>query len=319
MLNWILIFFIIVILLLVCLYNIINANEDKALFFPSKRKGWKPKVPYREVFLNVKDRNDVCYRKDRKKNQEYIVCWHFNNFPGKKCCIFSHGNSGNLSHRQYIVDMCTDLKLNLLIYDYRGFGESDSYPSKKFIKEDAEIAFEYLTKHCAIPNKEIIIWGESLGGLAAVWTAHKYECGGLILFSTFSSLDDAITYRYKKGGTKTAAKLLTDFLSFRMDMLPLKHYLRKVKCPVVVVHSEEDTMIPYACSKINFHSIRHKKKLHVKIKGDHSSPNITSDQLKKIFDFCELPLDDLSSDVDITELLQDLRGFAKKHNNFMSF
>ena len=243
MLNWFLIFIVIVVLLLVFVYNVINQNEDKAIFYPTRRKLWKPDVPYKEVYLNVDDETDVCSASERKSGKNYICGWHFNNFPGKACAYFSHGNSGNISHREYIIKMCHKLKMNLFVYDYRGYGESSSFPHKTFMREDGETGYKYLRNYCNIPSKAIIVWGESIGGCAATHIASKYNCGGLILLSTFSSLDDVITYRYK-GMTKTAAKFLTDFLSLRMDMIPNKHCLREVKCPVVVIHSPKDTMIP---------------------------------------------------------------------------
>lgn len=94
MLKWLLIFIIIVILVLIYFYNVINQNEDKALYYPSKKCVWKPKYSYKTVFMNVNDRKDICYSsKDKKKNEEYISGWHFGNFKGKKTVIFSHGTS----------------------------------------------------------------------------------------------------------------------------------------------------------------------------------------------------------------------------------
>jgi len=318
MLKWFFIFIIIVVLLLIYIYNVINANEDKAIFYPTKRKLWKPDIPYKKVFINVNDENDVCNSKERKEGQEYICGWFFNNHPNKPTSLFSHGNSGNISHRSYIINLCHKLKVNLFVYDYRGYGESTGFPHKTFMREDGEAAYKYLRYYCNIPSKEIIVWGESIGGCAATHISSKYNCGGLILLSTFSSLDDAITYRYK-GMKKTAAKFLTDFLSIRMDMIPNKECLQEVKCPVVIIPSPKDTMIPYICTLNNNRSIKHKHKLHIKIKGDHSSPQITSNQLKKAFDFIKLPLNDLSSDVDISGMLKDLTHFARKNNNFMRF
>ena len=91
-----------------------------------------------------------------------------------------------------------------------------------------------------------------------------------------------------------------------------------VKCFVAIIHSVEDEMIPYKCSWINYNSIPHSNKMHIKIKGGHSSPNIKSEQLLELFNFCDLSLSNMSSDVDISEMLENLRTYAEKHNNFMS-
>ena len=317
MLKWVLIFFIILVLLLILIYNIINQNESKALYFPSKRRVWKPKVNYKSVYINVNDSYDVVYdRKDRKKNAEYISGWHFDNFKNAKTIMFCHGNTGNITNRKYIIDICTKFKLNLFVFDYRGFGESSSHPNKLALREDGELAYEYLHHTCKIPNRKIIIWGESLGGLPAAYAASKFNCGGLILICTFSSLDEILTYRFE-GTSKAAAEFLTTLLSYKIDMIPVKNYLVDVRCPVAIVHSSKDEMIPYACSWINYHSIKHSNKLHIRIKGRHASPDIKSDQLREIFEFCELSLDDLSSDVNISDMLENLRTVAERYNNFM--
>ena len=319
--KWILIVVLIVILILVFIYNVVNANEDKVLFHPCRRMVWRPKVDYNSVYLNVNDRSDVCYegykerkQREKKTGEEYIHGWHFKNYPNAKTIMFAHGNNKNLSYRQYIIDICTKFKLNLFLFDYRGYGKSSGFPHKYFLREDGEIAYEYLHYHCRIPHEKILVWGESLGGITAVWTASKYKCGGLILFSCFSSLDDALTYRFK-GGSRTAVRWLTNLLACKLDVIPVKEYLYKVRCPVAIVHSTEDEMLPFACSWINYHSIQHSNRMHLKIKGKHAGPHITSNQFRKIFNFFDLSLSNLSSDVDISEIVEDLKTVGEKINN----
>jgi len=315
MLNWLIIFFIVVILILIYIYNVINQNEDKALYFPSKKCVWKPNYSYKTVFMNVNDRKDICFSsKDKKRKEEYISGWHFDNFKGKKTIIFIHGTSGNITHRKYLINMCKKFKLNVLLFDYRGYGKSDSFPHKLFLREDAEIAYEYLHYVCKIPHEDIIIWTESLGCISGAYLSTKYNSGGLILFSGFSSLDDIVNYRLK-GYSRTASRFLTTLLSYKMDFLSVKDYIPEIKCPIVIIHSENDEIVPYECSKINFNRIKHNDKLFIKIEGGHSSPKIKASQLKKIFSFCSLP-NNFSSGT-IKYVLKDLETFAQKHNNFI--
>ena len=203
MINWILIFFILLILVMIIVYNVINQNEKHALYYPSKKKVWKPDIKYKTVYMNVDDLNDVVYSdKKRKTKSEYISTWYFNNFPGAKTIMFCHGNTGNITHRQYIINICHRFGLNLIVFDTRGFGKSDGVPHKFFLREDGEIVYNFLRHHEDVPAEEIIIWAESLGCVAGVWTASRHKCGGLILLCSFSSLDDAIGHRFK-GKSKT--------------------------------------------------------------------------------------------------------------------
>ena len=316
MIQWLIVAIILIFLLFIYVYNIINQNEEKLLFYPSKKNNkWRPRQKYENLYLNINDKNDIVrHEKDKNPNESYIHCWHFHNFPGRKHNIFNHGTSGNLHNRQYIIEMCERFKMNLFIFDYSGYGESCGTPDKILLRENTETVYDYLHKVCRIPNENLVIWTESLGCLSGAYLCSKYKLGGLILLSAFSSLDD-ILHHHLDGYKQTGAKLLTKVLGTQMDFLPVKDYLKDVKCPVVVVHSEEDEIIPYECAKINYRSIPHKNKLFVKIEGGHSCPKIKTKQLRKIFRFCDLPDDCGSNTVD--HMLKNLETYAKRHNNFM--
>ena len=317
MYQWFLIFILILILIFIAFYNFLKYTEDKVLYYPSKKCVYTPDIPYHQVYINVNDPKDVVYKsKDKCKNCEYISGWHFNNYKGAKTILFCHGNTGNISHRKYIIDICNKFGLNLFVFDYRGYGKSDSFAYKTFFKQDGEAAYEYLNQYCYIPSNEIIVWGESIGGYCASWIASQYKCKSLILMCTFSSLSDILAYKCDGAGRK-AVQVLTSLSSYSSDMLNIKYHLSNVRCPVVIIHSRKDELVPYACSWINYNSIRHENKLHIKIKGTHSSPYIKSYQFKDVFNFCDLNLEGCDENLDVSEMLKDLRTFAKKHNNFM--
>ncbi len=315
MIQWFFVFILVLILIFIIFYNILKWTEDKVLYYPSKKCIWKPQCNYAQVYMNVHNYEDICYssRKKKKKN-EYISGWHFDNFPGNKTVLFCHGNTGNISHREYIVDLCYKMKLNLFVFDYRGFGKSDGFAYKTFFKEDACAAYDYLRHHCDISHKKIIVWGESIGGLSASWIASKYKCAALILMCTFSGLDDILNFQFDGHGEK-AVKVLTGLASYKNDMLHIKEYIKNVKCPIVIIHSKDDELIPYKCSWVNYHNINHDNKLHIKIKGKHASPHIRKSQFKRILEFCGVRV--TCNNKIIKNILENLKTFAERHNNFM--
>lgn len=311
--QWFIILAIILALLFILMYNIINQNEDKVLFYPSKKRVWEPKIPHKTVYLNINS-SEVCYSpKEKKKNKNYIECWHFDNFKNEKTVCFFHGNSGNITNRSYIINLCYKFKMNLFLCDYSGFGDSSGFPHKTLLRENADTIYDYL--HKIVSDKDLIVWAESLGCLPASYLCSKHELGGLIVLCGFSSLDDIFVYQ-TKGYQRTGAKFLTNILSYKMDFLPVKDYLYYVKSPVVFIHSKDDTLIPYKCSKINYKHVNHPNKLHVTIEGDHSSPKISTKQLRQIFQFCNLPDENLTSG-SISYMLKDLETFAERNNNFI--
>lgn len=314
---WLLLIAIFLVLLIV-VYNSVPWAEKKVLFFPSKKSHWKPDIPYQDLYIDVKDPTTV-YTKRPKKNckKHYINGWYFNNYPGHNTVIFCHGNSGNISHRSYIADICRHFELNLFIFDYRGFGKSSGKPSKRNLRKDGETAYKFLTEYCGIDGGNIIVWGESLGGIAATWTASRFKCRSLILLCSFSGLDDAITYYFNPGVGQSLAYTYANMASMRYDIMPNRQYIRKVKCPVAIMHSKTDVIIPYECAKILYKNVRHDSKVLITIKGGHSSPFITKEQLNRLFMFCDIPLPFYERTCDVDGMLNDLKTVAEKYHNFI--
>ena len=80
------------------------------------------------------------------------------------------------------------MSVTVLAFDYRGYGKSDGTPTVPGVLQDARSARKFLATKAAIPESEIVLMGESLGGAIAVDLAHGAR--GLVLESTFSSFKD---------------------------------------------------------------------------------------------------------------------------------
>ena len=300
----------IILVLLVMVYLSVPWAENKVLFFPTKKHHWKPNIPYENVYIKV-DKNSY------KSKPNKIHGWYFNNFPGHKTVMFCHGNSGNISNRGYIINICQKFQLNLLIFDYRGFGKSEGKPSKKNLKKDGEAVYKFLVDQGIKPSN-IIIWGESLGGYVAIWTASKYRCRSLLLLCTFSGLDDTIVNYCESTIAKGTAELYTSLVSLRYDLMLSRDNIKHVKCPIIIMHSKSDDVIPYQCAKILYKNISHNSKTLITIKGKHSSPIISEENLNKMFMYCDIPLPFYKTKCDIKGMLHHVETVAAKNNNFIN-
>src|SRR5207248_2460746 len=101
--------------------------------------------------------------------------------------LFCHGNAGNISHRLDKLQIFHKLGLNVLLFDYRGYGQSEGVPSESGTYADAEAAYRYLTETRKIPPSQIILYGESLGCAVATEMARRHPAAALILESPFTS------------------------------------------------------------------------------------------------------------------------------------
>lgn len=291
--RW-LICFLVILFSLIFIITIISWFQSQILFYPNTLIVSKPKLPYRQVKIKslasnlprieiIEDDADINSKTNHTSHHsQYINLWHFNNHSNKaKTVLFCHGNTGNISHRSYIIDLCHHFKLNLVLFDYRGYGSSIGMLNQKTICEDGVHAYHYLLNYCS-PD-QIIIWGESLGGSVASYIASKHPCSHLILMCTFSSLDDILIY------SGIITRPIANLLSLLFDMLPSKNRIIDVKTPTVIIHSHEDELIPFECANVMYRRIGHSNKVLIPVKGQHASPLIDLSQILTLFDFCGIP------------------------------
>ena len=179
--------------------------------------------------------------------------------------LFCHGNAGNISHRLESVQVFHRFGLGTFVFDYRGYGQSEGKPTEQGTYLDAEAAWRYLVQKQQVDPTEIIIFGRSLGGAIAAWLARDHPPKALIIESTFTSVRDigAELYPY------LPVRLLSRFDYNAMD------YLRQVNCPVLIVHSRDDEIIPFSHGRRLFETANEPKEF-LEITGTHNEGFMTS-------------------------------------------
>lgn len=183
----------------------------------------------------------------------------------KRVVLFCHGNAGNISHRIDTITIFHNLGLNTFIFDYRGYGKSGGKPSEEGTYLDAAAAWDYLLREKGFKPGDIIIAGRSLGGSVASRLAGKKKPAALIIESSFSSVPDL--------GAK-----LYPFLPVRLLCrfeYTTGEYVKQVKCPVLVIHSPDDEMIPFSHGKKIFEAANEPKRF-MQISGSHNEGFINS-------------------------------------------
>lgn len=117
--------------------------------------------------------------------------------PPQAAMLIHHGNGENISHWLDEAHVFRKkFQLPVLIYDYRGYGRSEGFPSEEGILQDASAASEYLAERTGLPPANIIQFGRSLGGAPAVYLAARDGALGLILDRTFNSVAAVAADRY---------------------------------------------------------------------------------------------------------------------------
>ncbi|MGD8935961.1 MAG: alpha/beta hydrolase [Thiogranum sp.] len=188
--------------------------------------------------------------------------WYIPAARAERVVLFLHGNAGNISHRGESIAIFRRLGLDVFIFDYRGYGGSDGEPSEAGLYQDAAAAWRYLVETRGVSPGNIVVFGRSLGGAVAAQLASRVQPqpGGLILESTLSSARDF---------AKAAFPLLSRVLVVRYQFDSVAR-LAQVRCPVLVLHSPTDEIMPYRLGEKLYQSA-HEPKRFVALRGDHNS------------------------------------------------
>ncbi|TMW66688.1 hypothetical protein Poli38472_014000 [Pythium oligandrum] len=166
--------------------------------------------------------------------------------------IFFHGNAGNIGYRlPNAVHLYKEVKCNVLLVDYRGFGHSEGEPSEEGLKIDSEAVLEAMLKRTDVDKRKLVVFGRSLGGAVSVYLAQKTsdKIAGVILENTFLSIgamvDTLMPYlRYFKP------------LILRMDWNNARA-ITTITQPILFVAGVQDELVPHI----------HMKQLHALAKA----------------------------------------------------
>ena len=179
--------------------------------------------------------------------------------------LFSHGNAGNIAHRLDSIRQFHSLGLNVLIYDYRGFGESEGKPTEAGTYLDVKAAWDYLLEERLIRSQEIIIFGRSLGAAIAAELASQHPSAGVILESAFTSVPDMAASLYPWLPVRLLSR-------FRYNTL---EKVARITSPLLLVHSRGDEIVPYAHGERLFAHANEPKQF-LELHGGHNDGNHVS-------------------------------------------
>lgn len=191
--------------------------------------------------------------------------WYLPHPEARATLLFVHGNGGNISHRLDKLQILHQLGLAVFIFDYRGYGRSEGRPSEQGTYEDAEAAWRYLTRDRGTPGRDIIIYGESLGAAIAARLAEHEAPGALVVESAFTSITAMARHYYPYLPVTLLARI----------RYPTLKYIRGVSCPVLVIHSREDEIVPMEHGRMLYQAAGDRGTF-LEISGDHNSGYYTS-------------------------------------------
>lgn len=169
--------------------------------------------------------------------------WYVSADGADRTLLFLHGNAGNISHRLHSLEIFHDLGLNVFIFDYRGYGQSEGRPSEAGLHQDALAALQYLETERGVAATQVVAFGRSLGGALAACLAAREPVAAVILESTFISVPELGAELYPWLPVRWLARLQYDALACLEEGVGQGE--RGSQTPVLVVHSRDDDIVPF--------------------------------------------------------------------------
>jgi fermentation-respiration switch protein FrsA (DUF1100 family) len=239
---------------------ILYVMQPKFLYRPVRE------VPYTPGELGLDFENVVLKTADGLK----LTGWYIPAQSSDLTLLFCHGNGGNIMHRLDSINIFYNLGLNCFIFDYRGYGNSEGSPTEEGTYLDVAAAYKWLTEEKKVQPDDIVVFGRSLGGSVAAKLASTTKVKALIIESCFTSYVDM----GKKFYPYMPVRWFASFSYRTVD------YIKQVKCPVMIIHSRNDEVVPFEFG-LQLYEAANEPKEFVEIFGSHNDGFLVSGEIYK--------------------------------------
>jgi len=236
------------------------------LYFSQSRLLYYPELPSRTIevtpaAVGLSYENVQLLAADDTR----LHAWFVPATASRGTLLFSHGNAGNIGHRLHSIRQFNSLGLDVLIYDYRGFGESEGKPTEAGTYLDVKAAWDYLLVEREIAPRQIVIFGRSLGAAIAAELASQHPSAGVILESAFTSVPDMAASIYPW----LPVRLLSRYQYNSLEKIA------RITSPLLLVHSRGDEIVPFDQGERLFAQANEPKQF-LELSGGHNDGNHVS-------------------------------------------
>ena len=178
--------------------------------------------------------------------------WVGRRAPGLGHVLLCHGNAGNVGDRVLHAALLTAVGFDVLLFDYRGYGHSSGKPSERGTYRDARAALACLLGQPDVDSTRVLYLGESLGGAVAIELALAHPPAGLVLLSAFTSVRQMARVHYPLIPTALVP-----------DAYPSLRLIGGLRSPLLVLHGEDDAIVPVEHGRALLHAAPDPKRLRI--------------------------------------------------------
>ncbi|KAK4785233.1 hypothetical protein SAY86_001922 [Trapa natans] len=216
-----------------------SSMAAKFAFFP-------PKPPSYDVFVeeatgkmrltDVQPRDDVDVLRLPTRRRNNVVAVYVRNPSASLTLLYSHGNAADIGQMYHIfTELSLHLGINIMGYDYSGYGRSSGKPSEQDTYADIEAAYKCLKEKYGVKEEDLILYGQSVGsGPTLELAIHLPNLRAVVLHSPILS-GLRVIYAVKR--------------TFWFDIYKNIDKVPHLNCPVLVIHGTEDDVVDLSHGK----------------------------------------------------------------------
>ncbi len=204
--------------------------------------------------------------------------WYLPSPEPRHALLYCHGNAGDIRDWVHAAPPFVEAGCNLLIFDYRGYGQSQGAPSEEGLYLDGEAVWAWLRDRAEQEKLPPSILGKSLGSAVAIHAAIQQPPTHLVLDSAFTSMREVVgeVASWVPGG-------LIPKLYESLDKV------NEIKCPTLIIHGGKDTLVPLVHGQRLHTALTCPKKLHVIEQAEHNDISAFPEYHRQILAFLDSP------------------------------
>ncbi|CAK9021929.1 unnamed protein product [Durusdinium trenchii] len=216
------------------------------------------------------------------------------NHPGVPCMLYAirqgapvllvhaHSNGCDIGDmRQTLQSISESLKVHVMSFEFPGYGLHLGNANMRSIDDAASTVLHYIAHDLKINLEQVVWYGRSIGSGPALRSVHRIsqelnqQPGGVVLQCGFANFPEVAGHLFGR-----LAKRLVNRL------WPNEAMLKDLKCPVLLIHGRNDTMIPITQSEKLWEAVHLKELSHFHICDcGHNDFNFRRCTLRPIYDF----------------------------------
>ncbi|XP_060192765.1 uncharacterized protein LOC132622220 [Lycium barbarum] len=252
-----------------------SSMAAKFAFFPPSPPSYRVVVEETTGKLKLSDvagKENVDVLKLPTKKGTEIVAVYIRNPAAILTVLYSHGNAADLGQMyDLFTELSQHLRVNLMGYDYSGYGRSTGKPSEQNTYADIEAAYRCLEETYGVKEEDVILYGQSVGSGPT-----------LDLASRLSRLRAVVLHSPILSGLRVMYPVKRTYwfdIYKNIDKIPL------VGCPVLVIHGTADDVVDCSHGKQLFELSKQKyEPLWIKA-GNHCDLELFPEYIKHLKKF----------------------------------